>query len=106
MTNIEDKIRFNGLLNVYKDILSLSQHEILEDYFEYDLSITEIAENRNISRAAVEDALKKGTLKLESLETSLHVYEMKSNLQALISKNKEKSMQNSDILNEIERIIK
>ena len=42
-----------------------------------DLSITEISENRNISRAAVEDALRKGTNKLEYYEERLHVFDKK-----------------------------
>ena len=36
-------------------------------YFIYNLSLSEIAEEKNVSRAAVDDAIKKGSKKLEEL---------------------------------------
>ena len=42
-----------------------------------DLSITEISENRKISRAAVEDALRKGIKKLEYYEGRLNILKKK-----------------------------
>ena len=65
MANIDETIRYVDLLSLYGNLLSKTQKEVLEDYFSYNLSISEIAENRRISRAAVEDAIKKGKRKLE-----------------------------------------
>ena len=42
-----------------------------------DLSITEISENRKISRAAVEDALRKGIKKLDYYEGRLNILKKK-----------------------------
>ena len=58
MTDIEQFERINSLLLSYGEILSSSQKEVLSAYYSYNLSISEIAEERNVSRAAVEDALK------------------------------------------------
>ena len=71
MANIDETIRYVDLLSLYANMLSKTQKEVLEDYFSYNLSITEIAENRKISRAAVEDAIKKGKNKLEDMENKL-----------------------------------
>lgn len=71
MEKIEKTIRYTKLFNLYSGLLSSAQKEILSDYFFLDLSISEISENRNVSRAAVEDALTKGMKKLESIEETL-----------------------------------
>ena len=68
MEKIEKTIRYTKLFNLYSGLLSDAQKDILYDYFFLDLSISEISENKGISRAAVEDALSKGTKKLDSFE--------------------------------------
>ena len=75
MEKISKTIRFNKLFNLYGKLLSSTQQEILESYFCFDLSISEIASERDISRAAVEDALSKGSKKLEEYESTLHLLE-------------------------------
>ena len=75
MEKIEKTLRYTKLFNLYGALLSSAQQEILKDYFFADLSISEISENRNISRAAVEDALSKGMNKLDSIEESLKMCE-------------------------------
>ena len=77
---VEQKVRVVKLLSIYGSLLSKSQQEILEDYFLIDLSISEISENRGVSRAAIEDALKKGTKKLEYFESHLHNLEQKEKI--------------------------
>ena len=71
MTDIETVLRYTELLSLYQNLLSKTQKEILEDYFFYNLSFSEIAENRQISRSAVEDAIKKGKKKLDNYEEQL-----------------------------------
>ena len=71
MANFDETIRYVDLLSLYANLLSKTQREVLEDYYSYNLSISEIAENRKISRAAVEDAIKKGKKKLEDIENKV-----------------------------------
>ena len=71
MEKLEKTIKYNDLLHIYGSLLSEAQREIAKSYFEFDLSISEIAEEKNISRAAVEDAIKKGKNKLEDIENKL-----------------------------------
>ena len=89
MDKIIKTIRYVELLEIYKSQLTHTQQEMLESYFQFDLSLSEIAENKNISRAAVEDALKKGIQKLESLEASLHILEKKEKILKIIANIKE-----------------
>ena len=59
------------LLDAYESLLSSSQQEALRLYFRFNLSLSEIAEEKNISRAAAFDALKKGVAKLNYYESVL-----------------------------------
>lgn len=59
------------LFEIYGKLLTDSQKEVFSDYYVYDLSLAEIAENRNISRAAVSESLNKSLAKLEEYESKL-----------------------------------
>lgn len=73
MSDIQDIVRANKLLEVYKELLTPAQKAIMSDYYAYNLSFAEIAKNRKITRAAVADSLKKSILKLENLEEVLKI---------------------------------
>ncbi len=107
MDELNKTIRCNNLLNIYSSQLTPTQQSILEDYFVYDLSLSEIADNRSVSRAAVEDAIKKGLKKLEKLESELHLLEKRENVLKLTKTLKETTDDNKVIklVDEIERII-
>lgn len=105
MEKIEQIIRYVKLFNIYKDFLTHKQIEIVGDYFLADLSLSEIAESREISRAAVEDAVKKSCQKLDECEAKLHLLEKSEKLLKLSSKLKEKCLNTSEI-KEIEDIEK
>ncbi len=77
-----------SLFEIYGELLSLSQKEVLRDYYSFDLSLGEIALNRNSSRSAVEDALKKGEKKLVEFEKTLKILESKNKLKSLLKEAK------------------
>ena len=68
-----DHTQGNILFDLYGPLLSKRQQDVLEFYFQDDLSLTEIQENLSISKAAVYDALKKGVQAMEELESILHL---------------------------------
>ena len=103
-TNLEETIRYSELLILYQGLLSPTQKDILDDYFSYNLSISEIAENRNISRAAVEDAIKKGKNKLDQLEKELGSLKALEVLHDIKSKTNDEEITSK--LDEVERIMK
>ena len=103
MEKLEKTIRYTNLFNIYKSQLSSSQLEMINDYFFLDLSISEIAENRNISRAAVDDAINKGIAKLDELEANLKIFEKSQNIHQKLAKLKEKAL-NTQEIEELEEI--
>jgi predicted DNA-binding protein YlxM (UPF0122 family) len=75
---MEDKVKLSILLETYGSLLTEKQRILLDDYYNRDLSLSEIAENNNITRQAVRDNLKKGEKKLFEYEEKLGI--MKKNL--------------------------
>ena len=70
---MEKNIEISILSQIYKDILTEKQFEILDQYYNNDYSLSEIAENYNITRQAVRDNIKNGESKLYDLENKLGI---------------------------------
>lgn len=68
---MEEKVKISILNELYGALLSEKQQIFIEDYFNNDLSLSEIAENNNITRQAVRDIIKKGENKLLNYEEKL-----------------------------------
>ncbi len=67
-------IEIGILLDYYKPLLTEKQKKYLINYFEEDLSLTEIAEMNEVSRQAVYDNIKRGSKILRSYEDKLNFY--------------------------------
>ena len=61
------------LLGFYAPLLTVKQSTMAYDHYYDDLSIAEIAQNHNISRAAVFDTLRKVDQSLIRYESKLHL---------------------------------
>ena len=68
---MEKKVEVSMLCQIYGKLLTEKQFEFIEDYYNNDLSLSEIAENNNITRQAVRDIIKKGENKLFEYEEKL-----------------------------------
>ena len=68
---MDKKIVISMLCQTYGKMLTEKQYEVINDYYNNDLSLSEIAENNNITRQAVRDIIKKGEIKLFELEEKL-----------------------------------
>lgn len=81
---LEDNLYLSKLYDAYGVLLTDSQREILADNLFADLTGSEIAENKGVSRQAVKDAVDKGKAKLIELEEKLHFVEKLEKLEAEI----------------------
>lgn len=68
---IAKDIKTVRLFDVYGVLLTPHQREIAELYFDYDLSLAEIAEQKGVSRQSVSDCLKKVRRQTEEYEEKL-----------------------------------
>lgn len=70
---MEKNVKVSMLMSIYGKLLTEKQYEILDNYYNSDLSLSEIAENMNITRQAVRDIIKKGENKLFEFEEKLEI---------------------------------
>lgn len=74
------------LLDYYGSLLTDHQLNILEDYFNEDLSMSEIAENNNISKSAVSDIINRSISQLLDYESKLKLLNQTKLIDSLIEK--------------------
>lgn len=70
---MEKNVEISMLCEVYGKLLTKKQLSILQDYYDRDLSLSEIAQNQEITRQAVRDIIMKGENKLFKLEGKLGI---------------------------------
>ena len=69
---MKDDLAFLRLWDLYSPLLTQTQREITDLYFNYDLSLGEIAEQKGVSRQSVSDCLNKCRKQLEKYDEKLH----------------------------------
>ncbi|MBQ8374470.1 MAG: DNA-binding protein [Clostridia bacterium] len=68
---MKDDLHFLRLWDLYSPLLTATQREITDLYFNYDLSLGEIAEQKGVSRQSVSDCLQKCRKQLEAYDEKL-----------------------------------
>ncbi len=83
---MEEKVKISMLCGFYGKLLTDKQYEFINDYYNNDLSLSEIAENNEITRQAVRDIIKKGEKKLFEYEEKLNFMKRTLNQEKKIEK--------------------
>ena len=94
--NLEEIIYLNNLFDLYQSLLTPAQSEIFNEYYNDNLSLSEISVIHNISRSAASYSLKLVRKKLEKFEAKLHLNEIIEDIKK----------ENKEIANKIESRIK
>ena len=109
---MDKHIEVSMLWQIYGKLLTEKQYNVLNDYYNNDLSLAEIAENYNISRQGVRDILVKGEVKLFEYEEKLAIMKktkmQEEQIQIILSQLSEIKDNSSDkkvekILNEVQK---
>ena len=96
--DIQDKLII--LFYYYGELLSDSQKNYFIDYYFHNLTLSEIAENNNVSKNAVSKNLKLACSKLEDYDSKLKLIEKDNKIIKLI-----KETGNEDLLEKINNIL-
>lgn len=75
-------MRISLLLDFYGNMLTEKQREVIEFYYNDDLSLSEIAENEGITRQGVRDAIKRAESQLTEMEERLGFVKRNAELRA------------------------
>ena len=73
--DINKNMRISLLLEIYGNLLTTKQKQILTDFYDNNMSLGEIAENTSTSRQAVNDIIKRSQKILENYESKLLLLE-------------------------------
>lgn len=77
---MKDFVYYNDLFSIYSSLLTDNEKTSFKEHYFEDLSLSEIAEEKNISRAAVHKTVNNVIDKLNYYESILHIYENKTSL--------------------------
>ncbi len=99
---LNDRFEISLYLDFYGDLLTNHQKEILDDYYNEDLSMNEIAENYEISKSAVQDLIKRSINQLENYEKVLKLVEKNRKFEIILEDMRNEN--NAQINKYIERL--
>lgn len=104
---MEKNIKISILCDIYGSLLTDKQKDVLDLYYNDNLSLSEIADEIGITRQAVRDAIVKAEKKLFSFEENLKLMEKMKNQKEIVEnlKNIQNEVSNT-IKQEIENIIR
>lgn len=73
---MDKNIEMTMLYDIYGKLLTTKQQQIFEEYYLYNLSLREIAENRKISYQGVRDSIKSSESMLKNFEDKIHMHDL------------------------------
>ena len=85
---MEEFIYYNGLFDIYGCLLTEKEIDSFKDYYQEDLSLSEIADNKNISRSAVQKTIKTVLDRLNYYEEKLGIFKNNKKLKDILSSEK------------------
>ncbi len=88
------------LMDCYRELLTDKQNQYLSLYYEEDFSLSEIAEDLDVSRNAVFDNLKRAVKSLEDYEMKLGLLEKHKERVKLIDKIEEETKKKHEDIDE------
>jgi len=78
---MDKNVEFTMLYDLYGKLLTKKQQEIFEEYYLYNLSLREIAQNKEISYQAVRDSIKTSEITLLNFEEITHTLKTMKKMQ-------------------------
>lgn len=84
---MNDDFKYQILLSYYKELLTSKQKNVVEYYYEQNLSIIEISKMLDTSKEAVFDLIKRVKKKLETYELKLKLHQKSMKIEKILQDN-------------------
>lgn len=101
-------VKLSMLLEIYKNLITEKQRDVLNLYYNEDMSLAEIADEFEISRQAVRDNIKNGEKNLINYEEKLKVFDKKTRMLEVLDNIDDENIDIKSLktkLNKIKRIL-
>lgn len=95
MNRTEEYIYYNKLFDLYGNLLNEREKEIFTLYYNEDLSLQEIADERGVSKSSIGSAIKTINKKLDEYEKKLGLLNKVNILKILVEKIEDKKLQDN-----------
>lgn len=82
---MEKFVYYGILFDIYQSLLKDSNKDIFKLYYEENLTLQEIADNMNVSKSYIGRIIKMTEKKLDDLESKLHIYEKRKELEKILN---------------------
>lgn len=82
---MEEIIYLNNLYDLYGELLTDKQRDYFEDYYQNNLTLSEIASNNGVSRNAIHKQVKETVKYLKNYEEKLKLFEKNGKIMEIIS---------------------
>ena len=102
---MEKDLELIKLYDIYGKLLTKKQQDIFSEYYLYDLSLREIAENKKISYQAVRDSIETSKTMLESYENAIHMNKLvniNEKLKKIITTSRDLNLDKEELLELLE----
>ena len=77
---MDENLELSLLYDIYGSLLTSKQKDIFEEYYLYNLSLREIAENKKISYQAVRDSINSSKELLRNYESNIGMLQFRNKL--------------------------
>ena len=106
--DLGDFVKYGKLFETYGSLLSSDRQSVMSMYFDYNMTLVEIAKEKGVSRQAVLDTIEKACGKLETFEENLHIAKKQENLTKNLKELLSDARQNGEkeIAQKVERMLK
>lgn len=101
MNKLDETLYINSLLELYGSLLTDNQKKIMDMYYEFNLSFGEIGDELSISRAAVNDAIRKSVQILNNYENKLNLLKKREKINNIC----EKISDRKDIVEQLKEVL-
>lgn len=107
--NLEDNLKFSLLTEFYGNLLTEKQRSILRDYFDKNISVSEIAKMNNTSRQAVNDIIQRTSKVLLDYEEKLRLLDkfnlIKADVKEILEILKSKDFNKAEVETRLSKIL-
>ena len=104
---MEKLVEIGQLFDVYKALLNDKQRDVINCYYNEDLSLNEIAQNNNKSKQAISDMIQRSVDKLFEFEKELSLLSKREKLRADLTEIRElvESSNDKDAIDKLDMIL-